>query len=180
MIDIEIDSDDADLISQEDQMQAIQALQSGMAKFANRTSREVIANRNEKGESKSKKAKKKQKETTPDNKNIQDPKKITKLAPGFSEWFNGEARAHWKRPCFNGFQTVVMGDSQLKIYGQNNKRRAGFSITSYSGCDVSSLQNGTSFLDPSNFNSRFDFLFKRVFRYFDLRWAPPKNFSSYV
>ena len=89
-------------------------------------------------ELKSKKVKKKQKEKEPttSDKNL-DPKKNSKLAPGFSEWFNGETRAHWKRPCFNGFQTVVMGDSQLKIYGQNNKRRAGFSITSYSGCDVS-------------------------------------------
>ena len=140
VIDIEIDSDDADLISQEDQMQAIQALQSGMAKFANRTTQEVSPNRKQpEKETKSKKAKKKQKdkEPTPENRITSDPKKPTKLAPGFSEWFNGEARAHWKRPCFNGFQTVVMGDSQLKIYGQNNKRRAGFSITSYSGCDVS-------------------------------------------
>ena len=80
--------------------------------------------------------KQKEKEPTTAEKNLES-KKISKLAPGFSEWFNGETRAHWKRPCFNGFQTVVMGDSQLKIYGQNNKRRAGFSITSYSGCDVS-------------------------------------------
>ena len=140
VIDIDIDSDDADLISQEDQMQAIQALQSGMAKFANGTTREVTVNRKQpEKELKSKKVKKKQKEKEPTasaEKN-HEPKKISKLAPGFSEWFNGETRAHWKRPCFNGFQTVVMGDSQLKIYGQNNKRRAGFSITSYSGCDVS-------------------------------------------
>ena len=137
VIDIDIDSDDADLISQEDQMQAIQALQSGLAKFANGTTREVNRKQPEK-EMKTKKVKKKQKEKEPttSDKNL-DPKKNSKLAPGFSEWFNGETRAHWKRPCFNGFQTVVMGDSQLKIYGQNNKRRAGFSITSYSGCDVS-------------------------------------------
>ena len=112
-------------------------MKSGMAKFANGTSRKVNRKQPEK-ESKTKKLKKKQKEKEPTTaeKNLES-KKISKLAPGFSEWFNGETRAHWKRPCFNGFQTVVMGDSQLKIFGQNNKIRAGYSITSYSGCDVS-------------------------------------------
>ena len=108
--------------------------------FSPETPNPETPNRDSKPEKelKTKKVEKKQKEKEPttSDKNL-DPKKNSKLAPGFSEWFNGETRAHWKRPCFNGFQTVVMGDSQLKIYGQNNKRRAGFSITSYSGCDVS-------------------------------------------
>ena len=60
-----------------------------------------------------------------------------KVHPGHSKWFQGTDRLNWKRPCFAGFDTVVLGDSQLKIYGKQNKRKPGFSITSYSGCDVS-------------------------------------------
>ena len=123
-------------------MQAIQALQSGLAKFANGTTREVVNRKHPEKESKTKKVKKKQKEKEPTTAEKNLEPEISKLAPGFSKWFDGETRAHWKRPCFNGFQTVVMGDSQLKIYGQNNKRRAGFSITSYSGCDVSVKTRG--------------------------------------
>ena len=36
-----------------------------------------------------------------------------------SVWYQGgNARNTWKRPCFKGYDFVVLGDSQLKIYGK--------------------------------------------------------------
>ena len=61
----------------------------------------------------------------------------TVVKPGHSKWFPGHIRPHWRRPCFKGFKHVIIGDSQLKIYGQQKKEKNGFSITSFSGCDVS-------------------------------------------
>ena len=61
------------------------------------------------------------------------------IKPGHSKWFPGDTRPDWTRPCFKDFEHVIIGDSQLKIYGQQNKEKNGFSITSFSGCDVSFL-----------------------------------------
>ena len=68
---------------------------------------------------------------------IYTPKK--EIKQGHSNWFPGGTRPNWTRPCFKDFQYVIIGDSQLKIYGQQNKEKKGFSITSFSGCDVSFL-----------------------------------------
>ena len=65
---------------------------------------------------------------------MKDPKE---LKPGHSKWFPGDTRPDWTRPCFKDFEHVIIGDSQLKIYGQQKKEKNGFSITSFSGCDVS-------------------------------------------
>ena len=55
-----------------------------------------------------------------------------------SVWYQGgNARNTWKRPCFKGYDFVVLGDSQLKIYGKLNIKKPGYSINSYSGGDVS-------------------------------------------
>ena len=59
------------------------------------------------------------------------------LKPGHSKWFPGDTRPDWTRPCFKDFDHVIIGDSQLKIYGQQQKEKRGYSITSFSGCDVS-------------------------------------------
>ena len=56
-----------------------------------------------------------------------------------SVWFPGDKRHDWERPCFDGYKTVVLGDSQLKFFGRNKQTLPGYNITSYSGCDVSLL-----------------------------------------
>ena len=56
-----------------------------------------------------------------------------------SVWFPGDKRHDWERPCFHGYKTVVLGDSQLKVYGRNKKNVSGYNIASFSGCDVSRL-----------------------------------------
>ena len=61
----------------------------------------------------------------------------TKYLPSNSVWFPGDARKEWKRPCFVGYDTVVLGDSQLKIYGRQQLKEPGWNIISYSGGDVS-------------------------------------------
>ena len=71
------------------------------------------------------------------NKLRKDPIVQKELKPGHSKWFPGDTRPEWTRPCFKDFEHVIIGDSQLKIYGQQKKERNGFSITSFSGCDVS-------------------------------------------
>ena len=63
--------------------------------------------------------------------------KIQNAKRSKSIWYKGSERENWQRPCFKGYDTVVMGDSQLKIYGKQNKKKPGFNIASYSGADVS-------------------------------------------
>jgi len=63
------------------------------------------------------------------------------LRPGHSKWFPGDSRPDWTRPCFKDFEHVIIGDSQLKIYGQQQKEKKGFSITSFSGCDLLEFLN---------------------------------------
>jgi len=67
---------------------------------------------------------------------IKDPIVQKELKPGHSKWFPGDTRPDWTRPCFKDFEHVIIGDSQLKIYGQQKKEKNGFSITSFSGCDL--------------------------------------------
>ena len=68
---------------------------------------------------------------------LKDPVVQKELKRGHSKWYTGDTRPAWKRPCFKDFEYVIIGDSQLKIYGQQKKEKNGFSITAYSGCDVS-------------------------------------------
>ncbi|CAG5103556.1 Oidioi.mRNA.OKI2018_I69.chr1.g824.t1.cds [Oikopleura dioica] len=56
-----------------------------------------------------------------------------------STWFPGDKRARWERPCFEKYEVVVVGDSQLKEFGRRKINRAGYNITSYSGCDILEL-----------------------------------------
>lgn len=56
-----------------------------------------------------------------------------------SVWFPGDKRHDWERPCFDGYKTVVLGDSQLKFFGRNKQTLPGYNITSYSGCDMLEL-----------------------------------------
>lgn len=56
-----------------------------------------------------------------------------------SVWFPGDKRHDWERPCFAGYKTVVLGDSQLKVYGRNKLIVPGYNISSYSGCDILEL-----------------------------------------
>lgn len=56
-----------------------------------------------------------------------------------SVWFPGDKRHDWERPCFHGYKTVVLGDSQLKVYGRNKKNVSGYNIASFSGCDILEL-----------------------------------------
>ena len=58
---------------------------------------------------------------------------------GKSVWYPGPRRKEWKRPCFAEHHIIVMGDSQLKIYGKDKIKKKGYNITSYSGADVSIL-----------------------------------------
>ena len=62
-----------------------------------------------------------------------------RLQAGNSVWHPGTNRPEWVRPCFKGFETVVLGDSQLKIFGKQKRTIPGYNITSYSGCDVSAF-----------------------------------------
>ena len=68
---------------------------------------------------------------------LKDPVVQKELKPGHSKWYPGDTRSAWTRPCFKDYEHVIIGDSQLKIYGQQKKEKKGFSITSFSGCDVS-------------------------------------------
>ena len=95
----------------------------------------VIVNRNAKSKS--------NRDSKPRKSTDRKPTKLLKdpvhkeLKPGHSKWFPGDTRPDWTRPCFKDFEHVIIGDSQLKIYGQQKKEKKGFSITSFSGCDVS-------------------------------------------
>ena len=73
-------------------------------------------------------------------KELSEKKELKQAVPGHSKWFPGDTRPDWTRPCFKDFDHVIIGDSQLKIYGQQKKQKNGFSITSFSGCDVSLAQ----------------------------------------
>ncbi|CAG5099475.1 Oidioi.mRNA.OKI2018_I69.XSR.g16540.t2.cds [Oikopleura dioica] len=56
-----------------------------------------------------------------------------------STWFPGDKRARWERPCFENYEVVVLGDSQLKEFGKSKINLDGYNITSFSGCDILEL-----------------------------------------
>ena len=100
----------------------------------------VIVNRNAKSKSNRDLDKRESKRKSTDRKSaklINDTTEKKVLKPGHSKWFPGDTRPDWTRPCFKDFDHVIIGDSQLKIYGQQQKQKLGYSITSFSGCDVS-------------------------------------------
>ena len=53
-----------------------------------------------------------------------------------SKWYKGADRIEWRRPCVQGMELVVFGDSQAKIFGREQIIYPRVSITSFSGCDV--------------------------------------------
>ena len=74
-----------------------------------------------------------------------DFSKLPKSPSGHSKWYPGNKRPIWSRPCFQQYKYVVLADSQCKIWGQKNICQPDYSITSFSGCDVSfQVNNGVS------------------------------------
>ena len=114
----------------------------------------VIVNRNAKSKSNRDSKPRKSTDRKP-IKLLKDPVVQRELKPGHSKWFPGDTRPDWTRPCFKDFEHVIIGDSQLKIYGQQKKEKKGFSITSFSGCDVSLIKFNLN--DNNFFTSSLNF-----------------------
>ena len=133
----------------------------------------VIVNRNAKSKSNRDSKPRKSTDRKP-IKLLKDPVVQRELKPGHSKWFPGDTRPDWTRPCFKDFEHVIIGDSQLKIYGQQKKEKKGFSITSFSGCDVSlikfNLNDNNFFTSSLNFWTSCVLVFSAVKEIDEVMW----------
>ena len=60
--------------------------------------------------------------------------KLSNYYPG-GDWNSG--KRNWVRPCFqNGFEFILIGDSELRQFHHGNATFDGMSITSFGGCCI--------------------------------------------
>ena len=52
---------------------------------------------------------------------------------------NIDTSSEWRRPCFNGFDKVIIGDSMTRSFGRKGCRIPGLSVTAFGGLELLEL-----------------------------------------